>query len=130
MQLNPTRDTNRRQAEVALKFFFNLSKRWKLRPSEERTLLGEPPDSTFYKWKAEGSASRLSNDTLDRISYLMGIYKGLQILLPSERSADEWVKRPNTGPLFNGQTPLERMLSGKIVDLSDVRRYIDFQRGH
>ncbi len=119
----------KRVTSAALQAFFNLSTHWKLSVAEERALLGSPPESTFYKWKAEKSASRMSRDTLERISYLLGIYKNLNILLPSPRAADEWVRKPNTAPTFNGQSALERMLAGSIIDLADVRRYLDAQRG-
>lgn len=119
----------KRLASAGLQAFFNLSKRWGLSVAEERTLLGSPPESTFYKWKAEKTATRLSRDALERISYLLGIYKALNILLPSVRSADEWVRKPNGAPAFHGQSALDRMLAGSIVDLADVRRYLDAQRG-
>ncbi len=118
-----------RVASAALESFFNLSERWGLSASQERTLLGNPPESTFYKWKAERTARRLGRDVLDRISYLLGIYKALHMLLPSPRAADEWVKKPNRAPLFQGASALERMLGGSVVDLADVRRYLDAQRG-
>ena len=118
-----------RVASAALESFFNLAKRWGLTATQERALLGDPPESTFYKWKAERTAKRLSRDVLDRISYLLGVYKALNILLPSPRAADEWVKKPNSAPLFQGQSALQRMLGGSVVDLSDVRRYLDAQRG-
>ncbi len=119
----------KRIAGAALQAFFNLSSHWKLSVTEERTLLGSPPESTFYKWKAEKTTSRMSRDALERISYLLGIYKDLNILLPSPGAADKWVRKPNTARLFNGQSALERMLAGSIVDLADVRRYLDAQRG-
>ena len=116
-------------ASAALQAFFNLSERWGLSVSEQRTLLGSPPESTFFKWKAEKSARRLSRDAIERISYLLGIYKALSILLPSTRAADEWIRKPNSAPLFHGQSAIERMMAGSIVDLADVRRYLDTQRG-
>jgi len=119
----------KRIASAALQAFFNVSDQWGLSVAEERTLLGSPPESTFYKWKAEKTTSRLSRDALDRISYLLGIYKDLNILLPSKRSADEWIRKPNSAPLFNDQSALERMLAGSMVDLADIRRYLDAQRG-
>lgn len=124
-----TQHDPRRIASAALQAFFNLSSHWKLSVAEERTLLGSPPESTFYKWKAEKSTTRMSRDALERISYLLGIYKALNILLPSPRAADEWVRKPNAAPVFNRQSALERMLAGSIVDLADVRRYLDAQRG-
>jgi hypothetical protein len=118
-----------RVSTAALQAFFNLSARWGLTAAQERILLGSPPESTFFKWKAERTARRLSRDALERVSYLVGIAKALSILLPSARAADEWVKRPNAAPLFHGQSALERMLGGSLVDLADVRRYLDAQRG-
>ncbi len=116
-------------ATAALQAFFNLSRHWQLSAKEERTLLGEPPESTFYRWKSDKTASRLSRDTLERVSYLLGIYKALNILLPSAHAADEWVRKPNAASLFNGQRALDRMLAGSLIDLADVRRYLDAQRG-
>lgn len=124
-----TQHDPKRVASAALQAFFNLSAHWKLSVAEERTLLGSPAESTLYKWKAEKTASRMSRDALERISYLLGIYKDLNILLPSPRAADEWVRKPNAAPPFNGQSALERMLAGSIIDLADVRRYLDAQRG-
>ena len=126
---HPAQRDPRRLATAALQAFFNLSKRWGLSVKQERTLLGSPPESTFYKWKAEKTAPRLSRDCLERISYLLGIYKALNILLPGPQAADEWVSKPNAAPLFNGQSALQRMLAGSLVDLADVRRYLDSQRG-
>lgn len=118
-----------RLSSAALQAFFNLSARWGLSAAEERILLGSPPESTFFKWKAQRSARRLGRDALERISYLLGIAKALNLLLPSPRAADEWVKRPNAAPLFHGRSALDRMLGGSLVDLADVRRYLDAQRG-
>lgn len=113
---------------AALQAFFNITKCWGLNTEEEQILLGSPPRSTFFKWKKE-KQGHLSLDTLDRISYLLGIYKALQILLPNEHAANEWPKKPNTAPLFNGRSALEKMLAGKVIDLADVRRYLDAERG-
>ncbi len=113
---------------TALTAFFNITDRWGLSAEDERTLLGSPPRSTFFKWKSERSA-KLSPDTVERISYVMGIYKALRILLPTQESAHAWVKKPNSAPPFAGKSALERMLAGRVVDLADVRRYLDAERG-
>ncbi len=118
-----------RLSSAALQAFFELSRRWGLTAAQERVLLGSPPQSTFFKWKSEKTARRLGRDVLDRISYLLGIAKALYMLLPSARAADEWIRKPNAAPLFHGHSALERMLSGSLVDLADVRRFLDAQRG-
>ena len=92
------------------------------------TLLGLTARSTFFKWKKNPNTV-LPKDTLERISYILGVYKALQILLPNDRAADEWVRRPNAASLFGGRSALDRMLSGQVADLFVVRQYLDAQRG-
>ncbi len=112
----------------ALRTFFRLADQWKLRITEQRKLLGDPPESTFYKWKRQQSGA-LGRDTIERISYLLGIWKSLQILFPDPVQADAWLHKPNQAPLFGGHSALERMLSGNVADLYVVRQYLDAQRG-
>ncbi len=115
-------------SKPALKAFFRIAERWKLDVEQQLTLLGAPARSTFFKWKKDQDG-HLSMDTLERISYLLGIFKALHILLPDEDAADAWVKKPNTAPLFAGKAALDRMLSGHVSDLYVVRQYLDAQRG-
>lgn len=131
-------------AGPALRTFFRIAQAWALSPAEQMVLLGDPPRSTFYKWReastgsgaASGAASgadaalpKLPRDVLERISYVLGIYKALQILFPDPARADAWVRRPNDAPLFGGRSALERMLSGNVGDLFLVRQYLDAERG-
>lgn len=112
----------------ALRAFFALAERWKLRVTEQRTLLGDPPESTYFKWKKQQDGTP-SRDVIERISYLLGIWKDLQILFPDPAQADAWLRRPNDASLFGGRPALERMLSGNVADLYVVRQYLDAQRG-
>jgi hypothetical protein len=112
----------------ALRTFFRIAELWNLSVDEQMTLLGVTARSTFFKWKKDPNTV-LPKDTLERISYILGVYKALQILLPDEKAADEWVKRPNTAPLFGGRSALDRMMSGQVADLFVVRQYLDAQRG-
>ena len=112
----------------ALRAFFAIAERWQLRIVDQRRLLGDPPESTFYKWKREREAS-LGRDVLERISYVLGIFKDLEILFPEPARADAWVRAPNAAPTFGGRSALERMLSGNVADLYVVRQYLDAQRG-
>jgi len=112
----------------ALRAFFRVAAAWGLKSAEERVLLGHPPESTFFKWKKDQEGN-LSRDVLERISYVLGVYKALQILFPEPARADAWVKQPNDAPLFAGRRALDRMLSGNVSDLFVVRQYLDAQRG-
>jgi hypothetical protein len=110
----------------ALRTFFRIAAAWGLKEQEQMRLLGLGSRSTFQSWK-RGDVAALPKDALERISYVLGIYKGLQILVP--QSADAWVHKPNTSPVFGGRSALERMTSGNVSDLFIVRQYIDAQRG-
>jgi antitoxin Xre/MbcA/ParS-like protein len=111
-----------------LRAFVNIAEAWGLTIADQLKLLGIASRSTFFKWRRE-HAPRLPRDTLERLSYLLGIYKSLQILLPDARAADEWIRKPNNAPLFGGRSALERMLSGQVADLYVVRQYLDAERG-
>lgn len=115
-------------ARPALRTFFRIAELWKLTVAEQMTLLGLGSRSTYFKWKKDGTDA-LSRDTVERLSYVFGIYKALQILLPDSGAADAWVRRPNTAAPFGGRSALARMLSGNVADLYEVRRYLDAQRG-
>jgi uncharacterized protein (DUF2384 family) len=110
---------------AAMEAFTRLADAWELSTDDQIKLLGSPGRSTFFKWKKEGGT--LPRDTMERISYLLGIYKALQILLPNPASADRWIKNPNE--YFNNQSALDVMLGGQVVDIYKVRQYLDAQRG-
>lgn len=116
---------------AALNTFLNIVAAWSLSQTEAMTLLGYDDNtrSTYFKWKREPASVKLQKEKLERLSYVFGIYKALQVLLPNPNSADAWVKKPNTAPIFNGESALSRMLSGNVADLYVVRRYLDSERG-
>ena len=113
---------------AGLRAFMNIAEAWGLTVAEQLKLLGIGSRSTFFKWRRERNP-RLPRDTLERLSYLLGIYKSLQILLPDPQLADQWVRKPNTAPTFGGRSALDRMLSGQVADLYVVRQYLDTERG-
>ncbi len=113
---------------AGLRAFVNIAEAWSLSIAEQLKLLGIGSRSTFFKWRRERDP-KLPADTLERLSYLLGIYKSLQILLPDAPAADAWIRKPNTAAPFGGRSALERMLSGQVADLYVVRQYLDAERG-
>ncbi len=93
------------------------------------TLLGLSNEKTLYNWKNKPGKAKLTRDVLERTSYILGIYKSLQILLPDPVLADRWLLTPNDNPLFNGSTPLDRLMAGQVLDLAVVRNHLDAERG-
>ena len=115
---------------VAVKLFFAITDSWSLTDKQRCILAGIESRTTLRNWRMKldtGDAIALSRDTLERLSYIAGIYKGIQLLFSQQSMWNEWVKKPNKH--FAGQSVLERMLAGNVSDLSDVRRYIDGWRG-
>jgi hypothetical protein len=116
-------------AAAGLRAFEQMAQAWGLTVEEQLQLLGQPPRSTFFAWRKRPDQAKLSRDTLERLSNLLGIYKSLQILLPEPASADAWVRQANSAAPFGGGTALARMLAGNVSDLNLVRRYLDGVRG-
>ena len=115
-----------RLSPVALKAFLGLMKPWGLSNAEAAALIGVS-GSSLDRIK-RGERPSLSQDQLTRVSALVGVFKGLHLLF-ADATADEWVRRPNTGPLFGRRTPVEAMIEGGIPRMLDVRRYVDAVRG-
>lgn len=113
----------------ALETFSRIAHLWQLSISDQRALLGSIPESTYFKYLKNPQSVRLSPDTLERISHVLGIFKALNVLLPRHESADTWIRRPNDAPLFKGRSALDYMLNGRFEDLIAVRRYLDAMRG-
>lgn len=110
-------------AELAA--FFAISDRWGLSTEEQIRLLGSPGRSTFFKWKKE--CNSLPADTSERLSHILSIWKALRILFADDRQGEAWIKRANE--FFDGDSALDVMLRGRVVDLYSVRQYLDAQRG-
>lgn len=121
-------DESGRMSGPALRTFFRIAERWGLSTGEQQRLLGSKA-STYFKYRRDPGGAKLSRDTLERISYILGIYKALQILLPRKEAADKWIRSANAAAVFNGRSPLELMLGGRVSDLYLVRRYLDGERG-
>ena len=113
---------------AALRTFFNIAKAWALSATEEQRLLGVQR-STVYAWRSGDFPARLDAGTLERLSHVFGIYSALQVLFPVAERADAWIRKPNTAPLFGGDSALARMLGGQVADLYEVRHYLDAVRG-
>jgi hypothetical protein len=115
-----------RKHTVAMKAFFRIMEAWHVSDQQASILLGSPSRTTFYAWK-KGECGKLRRDTLERVSYVLGIYKALQILFPTPERADAWIRTSNAQ--FGGKSALEHMLAGNVSDLYQMRSYLDYVRG-
>lgn len=119
--------TRKRLSPSAIKGFFRIAVKWHLRDEDARQLLGGISTGSFYSLK-KNRAPNLDQDTLTRISLLVGIFKALNILF-SARLASAWITLPNTNPMFRGHTPLAYMLRLGLPGMMHVRQLLDARRG-
>ncbi|MHB1224788.1 MAG: antitoxin Xre/MbcA/ParS toxin-binding domain-containing protein [Gemmatimonadaceae bacterium] len=123
-----SRAERERLSPGALRAFFNIVARWRVRDEDARALLGGVSNGPYYALKKLPARSTMDADTLLRISYLVGIFKALHILHDGPL-ADEWVGLPNGNRIFGGQTPLAYMRRGGLPAMQTVRRLLDARRG-
>ncbi|MBP7001486.1 MAG: DUF2384 domain-containing protein [Amaricoccus sp.] len=114
-------------ARVALAALRRLAAAWRLTGDEAAALAGVSA-RTWARMKAPGWSGRLGQDQLLRASGLVGLYKGLHLYF-SDELADAWPKRPNTGRVFAGRSPVAYMLAGGLPAILAARGYVDALRG-
>ena len=120
--------TRERLTPAAVDGIVRLAEIWRLTSAEVCALLGDVSERTWFRMKKGEWSGVLSQDTLTRVSALIGIFKGLRLLF-SEPLSDEWVRLPNKGALYGGRRPLDAMIEGGIPRMLEVRRHVDALRG-
>jgi hypothetical protein len=120
--------TRERLSAVGIKAFLQIAEKWGVKDPNARALLGGISSGTFYGLKKTPDARPLDQDTLTRISLLIGIFKALHILY-SRRLADAWMTLPNSNPMFRGSTPLAYILRLGQPGMMQVRQLLDARRG-
>ena len=136
-EMPPTQITNNNaytanHARAAMAWFVEIGQNeWDLSVEEQCTLLGGIPPRSYHKWKKEaleGKPVELPHDMMERLSLLLGIYKGLKLISPAGREnfAVGWFIEPNNDPIFGGKSFKEFTIErGTIESLYTVRQYLD-----
>jgi hypothetical protein len=112
----------------AIKAFIKIAGQWRLTEPQARGLLGGIASSTFHAWKTKPDEQKLTQDTLMRISLVIGIYKALHIYWGDEW-ADRWITLGNRGSMFAGVAPIDYMIHQGQPGMFQVRRMLDAWRG-
>ena len=117
-----------RLSASAIKAFIKIADKWDLTEAQARGLLGGIVSSTYHGWKTEPKGRKLDQDTLMRISLVIGIFKALNIYF-GKPWADRWITLENRGPLFAGHAPIDYLLRQGQPGMAEVRRMLDAWRG-
>ena len=118
----------KRLSPAGIKAFLRIMDRWGIKDQDARDLFGGVSSGSFYGLKKEPRRRVLDQDTLTRISLLIGMFKALNILY-SRRLADAWMTLPNSNPMFRGSAPLAYILRLGQPGMVEVRQMLDARRG-
>jgi hypothetical protein len=120
--------TRKRLSPAAIKGFLRIMDKWGIKDPDARKLLGGMSTGSFYGLKKETTPRTLDQDTLTRISLLIGIFKALNILYGTAL-ADSWITLANSNAMFRGTTPLAYMVQHGQPGMVHVRQLLDARRG-
>lgn len=123
--LRPLGDRDR--IAVVIKAVVRAADAWDLTHIEGAALF-DVPTATWSRMKAGGYRGTLDQDKVTRASLIIGLFNGLASLFNGPL-AHGWPKAPNTGPGFEGKTPVQVMCEGGIPAMMKVRQHIDALRG-
>lgn len=117
-------DDEKAKGHVALKGFLGICREWDCTQKEMMQLLGGVSRSTLAKYQ-KLPYLKLSRDTLERISYILGIYKSLRVMYPSAERANQRIRMETSEVPFAGTSALNFMVQGSMKHLMEARRYFD-----
>lgn len=120
-------DNEKAKGHVALKGFFGICREWDCTQKEMTQLLGGVFRDTLAKYETLPQV-KLPQDTLERISYILGIYKSLRVMYPTAERANRRVRLETSEPPFLGSSALDFMTRGSLEHLMETRRYFDAKR--
>ncbi len=113
---------------AALRAVLNILALWQCSEKEKMALLGVGR-STLHKYQAHPDSARVSQDLLERLSYLLNIHQALRTLFGNPENVYGFVRMANHNAFFNGASPMDIMTGGTVAALYEVHRQLDSLRG-
>ena len=120
-------DDEKTRGHVALKGFFGICREWDCTQKEMMQLLGGVSRSTLAKYETLPHVT-LSQDTLERISYILGIYESLRIMYPTAERTNHRMRLETSEVPFAGTSVLDFMARGSLKHLMEAQHYFDSKR--
>ncbi|MGX9416656.1 MbcA/ParS/Xre antitoxin family protein [Vibrio sp. RC27] len=106
----------------------NILSKWGCSAQQAQTIL-KVSKSSYHKFKSSPDTANLTDDQLERISYILNIHQGLRIVFSNPANVSGFMSMENHNDYFAGKTPLEIICSGKFGDLYEVAKRVDALRG-
>ena len=108
-------------SEAGMTWFISIADKLSLSEKEQGKLLGARKKEILITWK--NNPDLIPPETITRLSYLIGIYKDLNILFKPD-TVLEWLRNENSNQLFNGLSPLKYIMENGLDHLLNVRVYL------
>lgn len=116
-------DRQESKSESAVLVYTRIAKHWGLDSREAASLLGVST-SNWIRMRSRPEDSHLSEQLLARFGDILRIYIALHIIFEDE-IANAWMQAENGLPLFQGQSPVQAMITGGTRKIMDVRDHLD-----
>ncbi len=129
MNLTQANDNNiAKHANIALKAVLNILDKWGCTAEQKFTILGLSR-TTFYRIAKAPEKASLSQDQIERISYILNIHQALRMTFSNTENIYGYMSMANNNPFFNGKSPLSIITSGGFAALYEAYKRIDALRG-
>ncbi len=116
-----------RASPIALRSFLSVMSEWEVSDADARVLVGHLTSEAFAALRAAPDTHVLDAAQLKRIASLLGIHRELSLLYGAS-VASEWVRLPNSHPMFCRVKPLTYMVIGGVQAMSNVLRLLAKRR--
>ena len=117
----------RQSLSAALRVTKRIFDAWGLSREEAAKVLGVSLEQLERLGDKADCSSAVTSDLIERTSYLLGIEKYLEILLNDEKATiTDWMARPSGAEVFEGQSPKQMLMKGRVEDFEKVRDYLGF----
>jgi len=123
----PKTDTSQLSA-VGLKTVFTILERWGCSADQIQKIL-QISRPAYYKYRKDPATANLSQDQLERLSYLLNIHGSLRTLFENPKNVYGFMALKNDNPFFNGKSPLEIISTGQFAALYETFKRVDALRG-
>ena len=126
--LSLSREDCQRFSGPCLRSFFKVAEEWKLNDKEQMRLLGIKSYQALNR-RRKGKKVILNNTQIEMLGWVFSIYKDLYILFKNTEAVNEWMKKPNQAPMFQGKSAMEYIMKGDLPmeRMLNVRNYIKSQ---
>lgn len=113
---------------VAIKLFLRIINEWGLTAQQGCMLAGVENPEILNLWDqqiAQNKPLKLAQNTLERLSLVVGIYGGIQEAFTDSAQWRVWIHKPNSR--FHDMSALDWILLQGVSGLKDVRNYLEGQ---